>query len=110
MAVPSAGKLHVLVVVQEQDASDHTLYTDCTNGQIWINLQPLMGRERYEAQAIHPTVTHRVTLRYWPGLTGQHRLKRKDTGKLLELLSDPLEIQRQAWFQVDVSERDDPDA
>jgi head-tail adaptor len=103
-----AGQLDVLVVIQEQsDPTDHTLYTDCTGGEVWINLRPLQGREKYEAQANKPRVTSLATGRWWPGLTGAHRFKRRDDGRIIELLSDPLEIERQAWFQVDCCERDD---
>jgi head-tail adaptor len=109
MAVRSAGKLDVLVVVQEQSASDHTLYTDCTGGEIWINLRPLTSHERFLAQATEDRTTHIATSRYWPGLTGQHRFKRRDDGRIIELMGRPREVERRAWFEVDVAETDDPD-
>ena len=102
----TTGALNVLVVIQEQNADDYTLYTDCTNGEIWINLQPLRGMERYQGQAINGRITHRATLRYYPGLTGQHRFKRKDNGRIIELLSDPLEVEHREWYEVDCCEHE----
>jgi SPP1 family predicted phage head-tail adaptor len=44
-------------------------------GTVWAEIKPLTGRELYAAQAVSPQTTHRVTMRYWPGLTAEHRLK-----------------------------------
>jgi head-tail adaptor len=79
-----AGQLDVYVMIQEQTDPNAvpSSYTDATGGEIWINLRPLQGRERYLAQAINGRITHKATCRYWPGLTGAHRLKRKDNGRI----------------------------
>jgi SPP1 family predicted phage head-tail adaptor len=86
-----AGKLNKRVTIQEQGSgADYTTYTDCTNGHVWASIEPLTSRERWEAQAIDPKITHRVRMRYWPKLTSAHRLK---WGKrTLELKGDPINV------------------
>ena len=39
----------------------------------WAKVEPLQGRELLAAQQIEARVTHRVTLRYFAGLTPGHR-------------------------------------
>lgn len=40
----------------------------------WGEAVPLSGRELWQAAQVRPDVTHKVTLRYYPGLTPRHRL------------------------------------
>lgn len=44
-------------------------------GEVWGKVEPLSGRELWQAQQVRPDVTHRVTIRHYPGLTPRHRLK-----------------------------------
>lgn len=41
----------------------------------WARVEPLSGREAWQAQQVRPDVTHKVTLRYYEGLGPRHRLK-----------------------------------
>lgn len=41
---------------------------------VWAKVEPLMGRERYLAQAIDATLTYRVAMRYRSGLTPKMRI------------------------------------
>jgi SPP1 family predicted phage head-tail adaptor len=40
----------------------------------WADITPLAMREVLAAGQIDAQLTHRVVLRYYPGLTGEHRL------------------------------------
>jgi SPP1 family predicted phage head-tail adaptor len=42
---------------------------------VWANVEPLTGREAWQAQQVRPDLTHRVTMRFYSGLTTKHRLK-----------------------------------
>lgn len=86
-----AGKLNKRVTIQEQGSgADYTTYTDCTNGEVWASVEPLTSHERFEAQAIDSKITHRVRIRYWPGLKGAHRLKWGT--RILELKGEPINV------------------
>lgn len=88
--VIAAGKLNKRVTIQEQDPEDYTKYTDSTNGDVWASIMPITSKERLELQAIDSTITRRVRMRYWKGLTSAHRLK---WGKrILELKGEPINV------------------
>lgn len=40
----------------------------------WARIEPLSGREAWQAQQVRPDVTHRATVRYYAGLNPAHRL------------------------------------
>ncbi len=42
---------------------------------IWAQIEPLSGRELYEAQRLSNRVTHKVTVRYLANLTPDMRVK-----------------------------------
>lgn len=40
----------------------------------WMQIQPIVGRELMAAMAEKSGVTHRIVMRYYAGLTPQHRI------------------------------------
>ena len=49
-------------------------------------VEPLAGREFWQAQQVNSTTTHRVTLRWIPGVVADHRLVLAD-GRALNITS-----------------------
>jgi SPP1 family predicted phage head-tail adaptor len=47
-------------------------------GDAWVSIEPLRGTEFFAQQATQSTVTHRIRMRAFPGLTSRHRLRRGD--------------------------------
>jgi SPP1 family predicted phage head-tail adaptor len=54
----------------------------------WAAIRPLLGREILQAQALDPRITHKVTLRYLPTLTAEHRLVFGE--RIFNILTPPL--------------------
>jgi SPP1 family predicted phage head-tail adaptor len=80
-----SGKLRRRVEVQSLTAaSAANAYneTSATNWQTvairWAQIEPLAGREVWQAQQVQPDTTHRVTLRFMAGLSAKMRLLAKD--------------------------------
>lgn len=73
-----AGKLRHQVDIQEgteaRDALGGVARTWSTVAIVWAAVEPLRGRELYEAQQVNAQLSHRVTLRYLGTLTTHHRL------------------------------------
>ena len=46
-----------------------------TDRKAWAAIWPLRGQEQFEAMKLEEKVTHRVRIRYWSGLTTEHRIK-----------------------------------
>lgn len=42
--------------------------------QLRCQIEPLQGRERFEAQQVRPEVTHQVRMRYVDGLSTRYRI------------------------------------
>ena len=55
---------------------------------IWAQIKPLRGREAEYAKAIHDQTTHEVRLRYFVGLTAEHRFVYE--GRVFNILGPPL--------------------
>lgn len=75
----AAGKLRHRLTVEEftetprADGGIDEAWADV--GSRWASIEPLSGREFMEAQQLNGDVSHRVRLRWYDGLTPQHRLK-----------------------------------
>ena len=86
-----AGKLrHRLIVQQLQDTE--TLDSVGQPGQtwrtfdhMWGSVEPLSGRELYNAAQVQPDVTHKVTMRYRDGIAAKMRIQHKE--RTLDILS-----------------------
>ena len=46
----------------------------------WASVEPLTGGERFAAQQIQSSVTHKIRMRYQPGITTEMRIKFGDRG------------------------------
>jgi len=46
-----------------------------TVATVWAGIEPLSGREYFTAQQTQSQVTHKITVRYFRGLTAAHRIK-----------------------------------
>lgn len=40
----------------------------------WGRVEPMLGNERYTAQQVVGELSHKITMRYYSGLTPKHRL------------------------------------
>lgn len=85
-----AGKLrHRLVIKLDAETRDATsgdvVYTSGTVGTVWAGVEPYAGNERLAAGRVYADTTHRVTLRYFAGLTKRHWFDFK--GRRLEIMS-----------------------
>lgn len=46
-----------------------------TNGHVYADITPLRGTERIQAQQLAPKMSHKITIRYFVGLTpDEHRI------------------------------------
>lgn len=47
-------------------------------GTRWASVEPLSGRELWQAQQVRPDVSHKITMRFYAGLTPRHKLRFTD--------------------------------
>lgn len=78
MNAPPIGKMRTAIAIQERIETRDTFggptLTWSTVATRWGRVEPLSGRELWQAQAARPDVSHRITLRHYDGLTPRHRL------------------------------------
>ncbi|HZP33965.1 MAG TPA: phage head closure protein [Candidatus Acidoferrales bacterium] len=73
-----AGKLrHLISILQVAPAQDSfggvstDQATETIYARVWANVETLTGRELYAAQQKVSQVTHRITMRYMPGIVAR---------------------------------------
>lgn len=77
MEATPLSKMRRRVQVQSRTVTQDTYgaasQTWATVAVRWASVEPLSGREQWQAQQARPDVTHRVRLRRLAGLTARHR-------------------------------------
>jgi len=72
------GKLRHRITVQKKtesrDSHGGVTYTWTNENSRWAEVQPLAGRELWQARQAQMHATLRVSMRYYPGLTSEHRI------------------------------------
>lgn len=84
-----AGKLRDRITleepVEEIDALSAPTQTWTDYATVWANVEPSAGREVFIADKVEAEITHRVSMRYFSGVTPKMRISFKD--RTLEILS-----------------------
>lgn len=99
-----AGKLRKRVEIQEpvgtsrdvagaKKGKDRQAWT--TRARVWAAVEPLSGRELFNAQQAQPLVSHRVRLRYVAGVKSKMRVKHEGRHLNIETVIDPEERHRE---------------
>lgn len=83
------GLLRDRVAVQKSTESRNSLGEAVlswqTVGEVWARVEGVSAREALQTGQQNVTITHRVRMRYFDGLTHQHRFKWRD--RTLEIMS-----------------------
>ena len=74
----NSGKLRHRVTVEglteTQDASGDVVKSYTVLGSVWAAIEPLSGREYFQAQQVVSEATSRIRLRYLPGVVPSSRV------------------------------------
>jgi len=93
MALLSVGNLRARLVlegpVETPDAAGGVTRTWATLASVWCDVATLNAQQRFEAEQIGQTVTHRLTLRWRAGLSTKQRLRRGTQIFLIRGVQDP---------------------
>ena len=100
------GRMDQLVKIQAptepgpQDAYGAEALEYSTAAVRWGSLEPLTGREYFQAGQVQADVSHRIRMWWYPGLTTRHRLEIED--RTLEIVSiiDPDNAHRELEVMV----------
>lgn len=98
----NAGQLRQRVSIQAKtetrDTRGGVVEHWTTVGYRWAHIEPLRPREVFQAQQVDARVSHRVIMRYYRGLTDQHRLVFTD--RVFHLLSPINTNERQQMTEL----------
>lgn len=64
----------------------------------WARVHPLSGTERFDAQQIQSELSHRVEIRYYPGIMPQMKIKYGDRQFNIESVIDLEEQHREMYL------------
>lgn len=85
--MPAAGRLRHRVAIQRatrtRDSFGEAIRTWSTLATVWASVEPLRGREFFDAEMVQAEVSHRVIMRAYPGLQATDRLLYE--GRVLEI-------------------------
>lgn len=74
----NAGRLHHQLTIQAatetRDAHGQAVRTWAAVATVWGRVEPLRGRELFQAQQAEARVDTRITIRRYAGLTSHHRI------------------------------------
>ncbi|WP_434565155.1 phage head closure protein [Thermoanaerobacterium thermosaccharolyticum] len=102
----NAGKLRHRATIQQlvniDDGAGGSIETWQDIVTVWAAIEPLRGNERYTAQQVQSTLSHKVTIRYREGIKSQMRLTYK--GRIFDIVSaiDIKELHQ--WLELLCSE------
>lgn len=90
-----AGKLRHLVQLQQpvnntSDSGDLQTGWAAFGDPFWARVVPLSGRDFFSAKQINSDISHRVELRWRPGI--QPNMRVLHDGRVLELVSPPINV------------------
>ena len=68
-------RMEVQEVTNAPDEMGQPVLSWSTSVTKWVSILPLTARELYFTKTVRPETTHRITMRYFAGLTSSHRLK-----------------------------------
>jgi SPP1 family predicted phage head-tail adaptor len=98
---PDPGRLRHRVALQSMtatpDGSGGFSEAWATWTTVWAAVEPLEGTERIRAMQTAADATHRVTLRYLPGVSAESRVLHE--GRVFEVVSPPIDPEeRHVWL------------
>ena len=73
-----SGKLRYRLEIQsvtETNADGEVTEAWATDDTVWGSIEPLRGKEIFEAGQVESRATHRIRIRYYSGLTPTNRFK-----------------------------------
>jgi SPP1 family predicted phage head-tail adaptor len=86
------GKLrHRITIQQESETSDSMggntiMWNDVAT--VWASINPLSGKEYYDAEQVQSEVSHKIRIRYRSGITSDMRIDFK--GRIFKIVSPPI--------------------
>lgn len=93
------GNLRHRITIQQLTRYDDNAggYTETWNAVaiVWADVYPLKGQERYDAQQVLASLSHRVTIRYRAGVEPSMRLQYGNRTLNIESTIDPEERHRE---------------
>ncbi len=100
------GILRHRVIIQQlvntDDGAGGSIETWQDIATVWAAIEPLRDNERYTAQQVQSTLSHKVTIRYHEGVKPQMRLAYK--GRIFDIVSAIDIEERHQWLELLCSE------
>lgn len=91
------GKLNHRITFQNQNLdSEEEEWNDIVT--TWASINPISGREYYQAETINSDLTHKVRLRYRKGITPDMRILYKD--RIFNIVSVINEYEKNTMLQL----------
>lgn len=90
--------------VEEENEVGDTYFAEEAWKTVWASVEPLRGRDYFEARKIQSEATHKITIRYLPGVTPDMKIEFK--GRMFEIEGPPINPgERNCFLEIYVKEK-----
>lgn len=98
----SAGMLNKRVILQQpqeqRSLSGQSTDTWADAFEVWAAVEPLQGKDLWQAQSITPLATAKITIRYRTNFDGNWRVKYQ--GRVFNIIGHPIDPNEEHVFLV----------
>ena len=81
-------RITFLHMVEKENEVGDTVFVEEPFKTVWASVEPLRGRDYFEARKIQSEATHKITIRYLPGVTPDMKIEFK--GRMFEIEGPPI--------------------
>lgn len=99
-------RIQIKSPVEARNAYGEKIVTWSTLVTLWASVEPIFGREFFDAEQVQSEISHKVRMRYYPGITPQMRVVHD--GRTLEIKT-VINV-RERDTEMDLMCREMPDA
>lgn len=97
-------RITFLYLAKEQDEVGDTVLVERPWKTVWASVEPLKGREYFEARKIQSEASHKITIRYLPGITPEMKIEFK--GRIFDIEGPPINPEeRNEYLEMYVIEK-----
>lgn len=90
--------------VKEKNEVGDTVLAERPWKTVWASVEPLRGREYFEARKIQSEATHKITIRYLTGITPDMKIDFKN--RIFEIEGPPINPEeRNRYLEIQATEK-----
>ena len=97
-------RITFLHLAESENEVGDTVLVEAPFKTVWASVEPLKGKEYFEARKIQSEATHKITIRYMPGVSPDMKIEFK--GRIFEIEGPPINPEeRSSYLELYATEK-----